>query len=102
MWDWIQRSLQRQSDLQQGVDADLVRANRQKWKLFALLLGLTFAFFRIQALVEPSGLLHKVAVGITIVLFISAFLLGHWAYLERVFLDKPDPKEPPKLWKWRR
>ena len=102
MWDWIQRSLLRQRDLQQGVDADLVRANRQKWKLFALLLGLTFVSFGIQALVEFSGLLHTVAVGITTALFIAAFLLGHWAYQELAFIDKPDPKQPPRLWKWRR
>ena len=55
MWDWIYRWRLRKRDLQEGVDADLVQANRQRWKLCALLFGLSFASIGIQAIANFRG-----------------------------------------------
>jgi len=102
MWDWFQRQQQRQRDLERGVDADLVQANQRRWKLFAWLFGLAILSCGILDRVQLSGPLHEITVGIAIFLSISAAIVGRWASLQQSFLDKPDPKEPPRLWKWRR
>jgi hypothetical protein len=102
MWDWIHRSQQRQRDLQQGVDADLVQANRRRWKLCAWLFGLFFVSIGVQAFAKFSGIVDRIALGITAVLLFGAIILGRWASAWAEFLDRPDPKEPPRLWKWGR
>ena len=102
MWNWIHRWQQRQRDLQQGVDADLVQSNRRRWKLCACLFGLAFASFGLQASVKFTGFLNQIAVGITMLLFVAAMLMCNWARAWGEFLDRADPKEAPKLWKWRR
>lgn len=102
MWGWIQRRQQRDYDLKRGVDADLVKGNQRRWKLTALLFGLGFASLGVMALGHFTGLLNQIAVSITMAFFLGAMLLGNLARAWGVFLDKPDPKEPPRLWKWRR
>lgn len=99
MWNWIQRSLQRQRDLQLGVDADLVAANRKKWKWCFSLYGLFLVSVAIQSQIRLSGATHQVAVGISMLLFAGGAVIARWALLEKAFLDKPYLKEPPKLWK---
>jgi hypothetical protein len=88
--------------MEQGVDADLVHANRRRWKLCAFLFGLAFLSLGILAVAKFEGTLSQIAVAITMVLFFGAMILGHWARSWDAFLNKPDPKEPPRLWRWRR
>jgi hypothetical protein len=102
MWDWFHRWRQRERDLEQGVDADLVLANRRRWKLCAWLFGISFLSLGIRALAKFQGTLNKIATAIAVLLFFSAMILGHWARSWDAFLGKPDPKEPPRLWRWRR
>ncbi|MBZ5645233.1 MAG: hypothetical protein LAO19_20940 [Acidobacteriia bacterium] len=102
MWDWFQRHQQRHRDLERGVDADLVQANQRRWKLFVCLFGLAFFSLAISAWAHLSGLPLEIGAGITALLFIGAAIVGRWASLNQSFLNKPDPKEPPRLWKWRR
>jgi hypothetical protein len=102
MWEWLHRWRQRERDLQQGVDADLVQANRRRWKLCASLFGLSFLSFGILAVAKFQGFIKQIAVAITTGLFFFAMITGHWARSWDAFLDKPDPKEPPRLWRWPR
>jgi hypothetical protein len=99
MWDWFERRLQRQRELQQGADADLLRDNRRRWKLCSSLFGCSLLLLGIQAAVKLSDPWHGIAVALTMGCFLAGFLLGHWARAEKSFLERPNPKEPPSLWK---
>lgn len=99
MWSWLERWEQRRRELEQGVDADLVRDNRRRWKLSLGLSALGFLLIGVQALVKLPGPFHEIAVGLTVVFLIGGLALGKWARAEGSFLNRPDPKEPPKLWK---
>ena len=99
MLDWLDRWQQRHSELQNGADADLVRDNRRRWKFSLALLVCSFLLVGIQAAVKFPDPWHTIAVTLTIVFFVGGALLGRWARAERSFLDRPNPKEPPRLWK---
>ena len=99
MWNWLERHLQRKLELQQGVDADLVRANRRRWRLCWSLFGLSFLLIGIQAKLRMSEPLQNVMLGLFAASFGGGLFLGHWARAERAFLNRPDPKEPPRLLK---
>lgn len=95
----MERRWQRQRELQRGVDADLVRDNRRRWKLSWCFWTCGFALLGIQAIVKLYGSWHDVAVGVTMLFFTGGLVLGYWARAEQSSLDRPDPKEPPKLCK---
>lgn len=99
MWEWLRRWQERQRELQQGVDADLVRDNRRRWKLCWCLFGCAFLLIGIQSVIKFSDPWHRVAVVLTMVFFAGGLLCGQWARAEQSFLDRPNPKEPPRLWK---
>jgi hypothetical protein len=96
---WWERWRERQYQLAQGVDADLVRGNRQRFRLafglllFAFLLGILASKFHL-----PSTLRFIISV-IVIATFLVGFVLTAWAGKEAAFLSKPDPEEPPKIFK---
>src|SRR5579872_2069821 len=48
MLRWLERRWQRQRELQQGVDADLVRENRRRWKLIWCLFACGFILLGIE------------------------------------------------------
>lgn len=99
MWDWFERSQRRERDLQQGVDADLVRDNRRRWKFAGALFGCAFAVIGIDAALHLPPAWHRVATWLFGILFVGSLLFAEWARAESAFLNKPDPKEPPRLWK---
>ena len=99
MWEWLERRQQRQRELQQGVDAGLVRANRRRWKLCWLLIGASFLLIGTQATIKLSEFWHDVALGLCMACLGGGLVVGNWAREEEKFLDRPDPKEPPRLWK---
>jgi hypothetical protein len=99
MWRWFERARQRQQELRQGVDADLVRVNRRRWKFFAVLLGCFLALTWFQGKVKLVGFWQHVAWGATAVCLLGCFVLGFWAREESAFLSRPGPEEPPRLWK---
>jgi membrane glycosyltransferase len=99
MIGWIRRWNQRQRDLTQGVDADLVRANRKRYKLALGLLALALLLMLLCAKVQiPSALLWILSAAAT-VFFLASLFLGLWAQQEDAFLSKPDPEEPPRIFK---
>jgi len=101
MWQWLERGLHRQLEIEQGADADLFRNNRRRWKLSWSLLGCFFLLMGVQAVVALNGRWQAVAVAITMLFFVAGLLVAEWARAWEVFLDRPGPKEPPRLWKWK-
>jgi hypothetical protein len=99
MLGWLERWQQRDRELREGVDADLVRDNRRRWKHAFYLLGCGLFLFGIQTVVNLSGHWHDIAVVVTLIFFAAGLFLGYWARAEKAFLDRPSPKDPPRLWK---
>jgi protein-S-isoprenylcysteine O-methyltransferase Ste14 len=99
MLRWLERWQQRDRELREGVDADLVRDNRKRWKRAFCLITCGLFLFGVQSVIKLSGYWHDIAVAITMIFFSAGFFLGYWARAEKAFLDKPTPEEPPRLWK---
>jgi protein-S-isoprenylcysteine O-methyltransferase Ste14 len=99
MIGWIQRWNQRQRDLTQGVDADLVRENRKRYKLAFGLQGLALFLILLCAKVHIASTLFWILSATAIVSFLAGLLLAIWAQQEDAFLSKPDPEEPPRIFK---
>jgi hypothetical protein len=97
MWVWMERRLQRQRELEQGVDADLVRDNRKRYKLAYTLLGSGFLLALLCAKLNLSGIPRAVAVTLAFVLVMAGVVMGRWAAAESAFLSEPGPEEPPKI-----
>ena len=99
MWDWFQRRMQRDRELQAGVDADLVRDNNQRWKWSAIISGcglLILVFLNYVKLAAPWS---KIVAAVAGVLTIGGLILGRFALLWDGFIGRPDPKRPPSLFK---
>jgi hypothetical protein len=98
-WDWLSRSRERQRELEEGVDADLVAANRRRFKSCWTLFACTFLLGGIRALAKLSGLWDTIGFTVTMVFFVAGVPVGKWARAESAFLSKPNPEEPTRLWK---
>jgi hypothetical protein len=99
MISWFERWRRRQRDLTQGVDADLVRDNRNRYRLALGLIGFAFLLGLLGSRVHIPSTLHSIVVGIAIVSLVAGFLLAAWARQEAAFLSKPDPVDPPRIFK---
>jgi hypothetical protein len=99
MRNWWTRYQQRQIDLANGVDSDLVRDNQKKWKLTALLVVAVFVVLELDHFFHFAGLTHTIAILVAIPIAISSLVVLHWAASERRSLDSPDPEEPPSIFK---
>jgi hypothetical protein len=99
MSGWFERWHQRQRDLAQGGDADLVRGNSNRSRFAVGLIGLGFLIGLLDANIRIPGMLRVIVVGTAILTIIAGFLLALWARQERAFLSKPDVEEPPKIFK---
>ena len=96
---WWERWTERQYQLAQGVDADLVRANHHRFRwafgllVFAFLLGIVVSKHHL-----PSTQ-RFIVDAIVIVAFLVGFVLAAWSRQEAAFLSKPGPQGPPKIFK---
>lgn len=99
MSSWFERWPQRQRDLRQGVDADLVRDNRNRYRLAFGLIGFGFLLGLLDAKIQIPGTLRLIVVGMAIASAVAGFSLAAWARQEGAFLSKPDPEEPPRIFK---
>jgi hypothetical protein len=99
MLGWFGRWRQRQRDLSQGVDADLVRDNSNRYRLAFGLIGFGFLLSLLDARIKIPSTLRSILMGMAIASVIAGFLLAAWARQERAFLSKPDPEEPPSIFK---
>jgi hypothetical protein len=99
MNNWFERWIQRQSHLAQGADGDLVRDNRNRYRLAFGLIGFGFLLGLLDTKIQIPRALHLIAVGISVVSLITGALLAAWARQEAAFLSRPDPEEPPRIFK---
>ena len=99
MWNWLKRIDKRQRDLRRGVDADLVRDNRIRWRngLSMILLGIVLIAGDSQAPIpEWAHLAIRIAGGLSL---LTGLGLAKWALRERAFLNQPDSEETPRMFK---
>jgi len=99
MSSWFERWRQRQRDLTQGVDADLIRDNRNRYRLAFGLIGFGFLLGLLDARIRIPSMVRLIVVGMAGASLIAGFLLAAWARQEAAFLSKPDPEEPPRIFK---
>ena len=98
MSSWFERQLRRQSDLAQGADADLVLGNRKRFKRAFMLMGFGALFLFISKVGIP-GTLGKILFDVSFLCLVVGFALATWARAQDSILRKPDPDEPPKLFR---
>lgn len=99
MLDPFSRRQQRQRDLAAGVDADLVASSTKKFKLGFGLLGPGLLAMWLSGTGEVHGVLKEIFLWLGGATTLVGFFVVIWAQQERAFLDKPDPKKPPSLFK---
>jgi hypothetical protein len=96
---WFDRRFQRQRELRQGADADLVGENRKRWKLAWCLWGSGLVLGFVQTKVRLPAIWHSIAVWLSVTAFLVGAVLLRWGQIERNFLNRPDPEGPPKIFK---
>ena len=99
MLGWLGRQQKRWRELSQGVDADLVRDNRRRYKWAAALITFGLILVPLSRSVPPSGAIYDIVVGAAMSSWIAGVVLLHWAYRESLFLNRPDSEDPPKLFR---
>lgn len=99
MLDWFRRYQQRERELAAGVDGDLVKSNRTKGRIALGLFGLGILLLGVNRLVKPDSLIEEILFWFIWPTFAAGLILGKWAQVERAFLDEPEPKKPPSLFK---
>ena len=92
-----ERQQVRQPELAQGVDADLVRANRKRYKLAFGLLGFGLVLIFLNAEVHLPDVFRIIVVGAAMAAWITGIVMAKWARQEQIFLDRPDPEGPPSI-----
>jgi len=99
MSNWVKRFQERQRELTQGADADLVQANRRRYKRALLLLAFNAGLIFLNGKVNLSPAL-RTAVGIlSATICLLGLLMLRWAWQESLFLNRPDPEGPPSILK---
>lgn len=99
MSGWFARWQKRQFELGQGADADLVQANRQRWRIASGLIGLAVLLVLLCDKVQLPAILEKT---LAITGGISAavgIVLAKRAQAEYRFLTKPEPEGPPEIFR---
>lgn len=99
MWSWIERRIERQRELDRGVDADLVRGNRRRQMLALWSFGFLGMLVTLDRLLHLRGWFHELVFIVAMVFLVLGFVASRWASKESAFLNRPDPKEPPRLFK---
>jgi hypothetical protein len=97
--NWLERWRQRQDLLSHGVDADLIRDNQKRYRLAFGLLGFGFLLGVLLSKVRLAETVRLIVSVIAGACFLVGFVLAAWAKQEATFLNKPDPEEPPKIFK---
>jgi hypothetical protein len=97
MPNWWARKAQR--ELAEGVDADLVSANRKRWTLGSKLFVVGALLLAIDWLWRLPRWVHLVVASIVFVLIVTASITSKWAQAQPAFLGRAERKEPPSLFK---
>jgi hypothetical protein len=96
---WFARSQKRRDDLAPGVDADLVRANWWRYRAALICFAVFWLLMPIQILVRPIQWLDLTVRALMLGLFVASIVLGRWAQVEHAELTRPEPEEPPSMFK---
>lgn len=96
---WLQRYLQRRYDLARGVDADLVAANRKRWKLSTALFCAGVLLGWLETKLPLPHALRLAADILALFSLAAGIALFHWAWQVDAFLSRPDPEQPPDIFK---
>jgi hypothetical protein len=99
MADWLERWRKRQREIAEGTDADLVRANRTRFRVAFGLVGVGFILIILGGKLHLTGRLGTVLRVIAAVSVVVGFVLGRWARSEHEFLTRPDPEGPPEIFR---
>jgi hypothetical protein len=99
MPNWWERKVQRERELAEGVDADLVSANRRRWTLGYKLFAIGALLLATEWLRRLPRWMHLVVASIVFMLMLTAIIAWKWARAEQAFLQKPEGKKPLGLFK---
>ncbi len=97
--NWWDRWRRRQNQLAQGVDADLVRENQKRYRFAFGLLTFAFALSLLVSKIHLQAALRIVVSVVATVCGVAGFALLAWSRQDAAFLGKPEPEEPPKIFK---
>src|SRR5262245_58160367 len=95
--NWFERWRQRQSELANGVDADLVQDNQKRYRIGFGLIAVGLAVGLLASKVQLPWTIRSVVTTIATLSLLAGFLLTAWARQESAFLRKPEPEKPPKI-----
>ena len=96
---WFERYLQRQNDIAQGADADLLAENARRYRLATALLIASGLLFWIAAKSRLPHAAHTVLNVVASILAVASGILFRWARAVNRFLHSPDPEDPPGILK---
>jgi len=99
MADWLESWRKRQHAIAEGTDADLVQANRTRFRVAFSLVGVGFILMVLGGKLHLTGRLDTVLRVIAAVSVVVGFVLGRWARSEREFLTRPEPEGPPEIFR---
>jgi hypothetical protein len=94
---WLQRWRKRQRELAAGADADLVQANRRRFRVALGLIGLALVLGLLDARLHLSRVLHIVLRCAASVSGLVGLVMAKWAQLEDAFLSRPESEDPPTI-----
>jgi hypothetical protein len=88
MPNWWERKAQRERDLAEGVDADLVSANRRRWTLGYKLFAIGALLLATDWLWRLPRWMHLVVASIVFMLVVTAIITWKWARAEQAFFGE--------------
>jgi hypothetical protein len=97
--DSLRKRVERYRDLERGVDEDLVRDVKRRIRLALYLLGSGYLLMFIVSRAQPGRFLGTAGMIIAFVLALGGMILAWLSGMQLSFLTRPDPKEPPSLFK---
>lgn len=97
--NWLERRIRRQTELAQGIDADLVRDNRKRYKFAIGLLSFAVLLSFLTSKVHLAEPLRPFVGAIAGCSGVAGLVLLVWARQEEIVLNKPDPEDPPNIFK---
>jgi hypothetical protein len=97
MSNWWSRRENRELELAKGVDADLIQANRKRYKLGFGLIVVALATTGLNAALAFPNALHKILGGFSVLAGLAGLAIVTWARQQEIFLNRPDSEEPPSI-----
>jgi hypothetical protein len=91
--DWLEKSQKRPCEIEEGVDADLVQANRKRFKIAFVLLGIASALGLVNITLHVPGTAHLVLRTGAIASGIVGVAMAKWAQDEQAFSARADSND---------